>query len=128
MSQKTPKQILGARGERLAAEYLQNKGYTILEKNFSVHKIGEIDLIAQKGDEIVFIEVKTRTGNQYGYPEEAVDYWKAKKISRAARHFLYLRQLDNTYVRFDIISVHIDEKNNVHTIRHNENIPLALNY
>lgn len=128
MSSHTPAQTLGARGEQLAAEYLQKKGYTIIEKNFTVHKIGEIDLIVEKDDEIVFIEVKTRTGDQYGYPEEAVDYWKAKKISRTARHFLHARHMDDRYVRFDIISVTIHEKDKKNDIRHNENIPLALDY
>lgn len=128
MPSHTPAQTLGSRGEQLAAEYLQNKGYTILEKNFTVHKIGEIDLIAQKGDEIIFIEVKTRTGDQYGYPEEAVNYWKAKKISRTARHFLHTRRMNDKYVRFDIISVTVHEKDGENDIRHNENIPLPIEY
>lgn len=128
MPSHTSAQTLGARGEQLAAEYLQQNGYTIIERNFTVHKIGEIDLIAQKGDEIVFIEVKTRTGDRYGYPEEAVNYWKAKKISRAARHFLHTRHIDDKYVRFDIVSVIIYEEDEKNDIRHNKNIPLPLEY
>ncbi len=126
MSQKTPAQILGTRGEELAAEYLENKGYTILEKNFTVHKIGEIDLIVKKGDEIIFVEVKTRTGIRYGYPEEAVNYWKVKKISRAARHFLHTRNIHDTYIRFDIVSVYIQEEDEKNDILHTENISLSL--
>jgi len=124
----TPKQILGTHGEQLAAEFMKNKGYTIFEKNYRVHHTGEIDLIAQKGDEIVFIEVKTRSSTQYGYPEEAVDYWKAKKISKSMRHFLHIHSLHDSYIRFDVISVYINEKNNITDIRHNENVILPTNY
>jgi putative endonuclease len=125
---KTSKQYLGIYGERLAAEFLQHKGYIILEKNFNVHHIGEIDLIAQKNDEIVFIEVKTRTSEHYGYPEEAVNDWKIKKISRCARNFLHTRNLHTVYARFDIISVIIDEKTNNTTIKHIPNISISLDY
>lgn len=122
MPSHTPAQTLGSRGEQLAAQYLQDKGYTIIERNFTVHKVGEIDLITKKGDEIVFIEVKTRTGIQYGYPEEAVDWRKMKKISRAAQYFLSIKHLHYAYIRFDVISVHIHDKNQLPTITHIEDV------
>ena len=62
---------LGASGEKAACEYLQGKGYTIREMNWRSGKL-ELDIVAQKGTVLVFIEVKTRQNNQYGFPEEAI--------------------------------------------------------
>ena len=73
------KKEIGKRGEQLAAEYLKNNGYKILDTNYQKRK-GEIDLIAYDptSDEIVFIEVKARSSQSYGYPEEAVNQNKIK--------------------------------------------------
>ena len=69
---RTPEQRLGELGERLAAEYVQKKGMRILEHNYRIRG-GEIDLIAQDGREVVFIEVKTRASREFGRGVEAVD-------------------------------------------------------
>lgn len=93
----------GQEGERLAAEYLQNKGFLILETNYRVRK-SEIDIIASKGELMVFVEVKLRRNADYGFPEEAVDEKKWNKITEGAE--AYLEKCGwNGIIRFDIISI-----------------------
>jgi len=78
---------VGELGENIAARYLANSGYAILEKNYTC-KFGEIDIIAKKGMVIAFVEVKTRTNISCGYPEEAVNKYKIKKIKNTANFFI----------------------------------------
>lgn len=97
------KQTLGKWGESTATSFLEAKGYQILEKNWrSVH--GEIDIIAIKENEIVFVEVKTRTTDHYGFPEEAVQKKKRQHLINCAVQFIQERQLPNEW-RIDIISI-----------------------
>ena len=99
---------MGKEGESQAAEFLQKKGFAIVERNYR-HKHAEIDLIVKKGDFIVFVEVKTRTYSFYGEPEAFVDSRKAATILRAAEQYTY----DNKYegnIRFDIVSVKTGSK------------------
>jgi putative endonuclease len=93
----------GAEGEKLAAEYLQKKGYKVLDINWKYERC-EIDIIAEKKGLIVFVEVKTRSGANYGWPEEAVNPAKQKNIAKAADAYLEEKNLDKE-IRFDIISV-----------------------
>lgn len=92
----------GAFAEDRAAEYLRKQGYTILERNLKFNKI-EIDIVAQKNQEIVFVEVKARSG-EYQDPVDAVDRKKRAKMTAGAD--IYLRRLDQLYqYRFDIITL-----------------------
>lgn len=94
---------IGAWGEELACAYLSEKGYCILERDWhSGHR--DIDIIAQKGDVVVFIEVKTRRNADFGLPEEAVDYRKRRNLRLAMNHYVKYRHLDNP-IRFDIVSI-----------------------
>ncbi|MDQ3071958.1 MAG: YraN family protein [Bacteroidota bacterium] len=93
----------GQSGEQLAVSYLEQKRYTILARNWKDERC-EIDIIARKDGVIVFVEVKTRTGARYGWPEDAVSPAKQEKIANAAEAFLIEKGLD-TEIRFDIISV-----------------------
>ncbi|MFL5653068.1 MAG: YraN family protein, partial [Ktedonobacteraceae bacterium] len=77
------RQGLGRTGERLAAEELARRGYRILEQNFRCSH-GEIDLVAEDEHDLIFVEVKTRRGNKYGLPEEAVTYRKRQKLVQVA--------------------------------------------
>lgn len=95
---------LGAAGEEAALSYLMRQGYRLLEKNYRC-RLGEIDLIAEDGESVVFIEVKTRSNLLFGVPQEAVDHSKQKKIRRIAQHFLLSRGLEEKPVRFDVIAV-----------------------
>lgn len=106
---------LGKYGEEISKQYLLKLGYEIIETNFSC-KQGEIDIIATDKNEIVFIEVKTRSNFKYGLPAEAVDINKQKHITKAAKYYVYINKLENEYIRFDIIEVYI--KNTVLKINH----------
>jgi len=100
------KKRLGAYGENLAADFLIRKGCQILDRNFRASS-GEIDLIATSGDELLFVEVKTRSDSVSGYPELAVDWQKVKKISQTARRYMLSRRLDSFW-RVDIVSIEIN--------------------
>lgn len=95
----------GQEGEKLAADHLKRKGYTILATNWRSLPY-ELDIIAQIGDEIVFVEVKTRRSTSHGYPEKAVTMKKAKNLFEAATIYLEENDLENE-IRFDIISITI---------------------
>lgn len=93
----------GKEGEELARKYLENQGYTILENNWRNRHL-EIDIIATKGNEIIFIEVKTRFNKKWGAPWEAVNAKKRRLIMAAAD--IYLRTNRNSREpRFDILSI-----------------------
>lgn len=95
--------ILGNSGEDSACEYLQKKGYSIIERNWrSGHK--ELDLIASNGSELVIVEVKTRSGRQFGNPQDAVTDRKIMRIVSAAHAYVRYHRIDLP-VRFDIISI-----------------------
>lgn len=97
---------LGKTGEELAVQYLTDKGYTILERNWrNRHK--EIDIIAKDGDELVIVEVKTRQNSNFGQPDLAVNKQKQRLLIYAANAYIFRNNLDiNT--RFDIISIVFD--------------------
>jgi putative endonuclease len=116
---KTPKaarQGLGRTGERLAAEELVRRGYSIIERNFRC-RYGEIDLIAEKGDDLVFIEVKTRRGNAYGLPEEAVTPRKQQKIVQVASYYLDLHACSERSWRIDVVAVQLSASGRFEEIR-----------
>lgn len=94
---------IGDWGEGLALEYLESKGYTVVAKNYRYSRF-EIDLIAEKDDLLVFIEVKTRSGIQFGYPEDWVDNNKVQRILEASDNYIH----DNDWqkgIRFDVIAI-----------------------
>jgi len=95
--------LLGAKGEDTAAEFLASNGHTILARNYK-HGKCEIDIISTDEAFTVFTEVKTRSTDYFGYPEESVDKKKRKKIRRAAEEYMYEKGLD-TNIRFDIVSI-----------------------
>lgn len=101
------KRDLGTKGEELAVKYLKGKGFKIIEKNFRA-PFGEIDIIAEDRDTLVFIEVKTRTDDSFGLPFEAVDARKRERMRRIA--LLYLKNLGKERpARFDVISIEIKD-------------------
>ena len=100
---------LGQRGEEIALKFLKKQGYKIRACNYKT-KLGEIDIIANDGDTLVFIEVKTRESLEYGHPFEAVNARKRKKIANVA--LLYLKKFDELpQCRFDVVSIHINDGN-----------------
>ena len=98
---------LGREGEDAAEAYLKKKGYRIIEKNFRC-KLGEIDIIAEQGGVVVFIEVKARAGHQYGHPFNAVTPSKQRKIIQVAQSFLAKHRLLEKPTRFDVVGLTAD--------------------
>lgn len=100
---RSPRQALGAAGEAAAAEALRVAGYAILEHNVRT-PFGEIDLIARQGGALCFIEVKTRAGEAFGHPFEAVTPAKRSTMRRCAAFLLQARKWDDA-CRFDVVAV-----------------------
>ena len=108
---------LGRKGESLAKAHLETAGYEILDENWTHGKL-EVDLIAYKDRVIIFTEVKTRTGNYFGEPEDFVDARKQRLLADAADEYIYLMDHQGE-VRFDIISILFDRKEN-YVLKHIE--------
>lgn len=106
--QDVHKKVLGKKGERLAEAYLKQKGMVILQRNFRT-PFGEADLIVQDGDEIVFVEVKTREGNAFGTPREAVGKQKQQRYYQIAKYY-WLKTEEEPNARFDVVEVYQDGK------------------
>ena len=100
------KKLLGKKGEKLVVEYLKDKGYTILKTNYRT-PMGEADIIAQDGDEIAFVEVKTRTTDKYGTPAESVVKKKRLTYTKIAK-FYWLQTGEEPNARFDVAEVYAD--------------------
>ncbi len=119
----TSKRTFGDLGEKLAARYLQDKNYKIIEKNFQNNigrRLGEIDIIAKDGEELVFVEVKTREFQKYAdtLPEENITQTKLLRLAKIANAYLNLHRLDDAPYRFDALSVWIDKDNKKAKIKH----------
>ncbi|MBB6609782.1 YraN family protein [Pontibacter sp. Tf4] len=95
--------LTGQYGERLAQQYLQQQGYSIQERNYR-HKRAEIDIIAKKDNVLVFVEVKTRTTDKFGFPEEAVSARKEEMLLGAAEAYILATGWEQD-IRFDIMAV-----------------------
>ncbi len=109
-------QEAGKEGEALAAQFLENKGYQVRDRNYRYQR-AEIDLIVQKDQLLVFVEVKYRTSTTFGYPEDFVDAPQASRIIEAADHYLcQINWIGN--IRFDIVAVMMQQAAPV--IRHFE--------
>lgn len=95
---------LGARGEEAAARFLANRGYEILERNWTC-AAGEADIVARDANVIVFVEVKTRSDSSMGFPAEAVTAKKRQRYERIACLYLERHAFSEMLVRFDVISL-----------------------
>lgn len=105
------KHEIGKLGEDLATDFLIKQNYKIVERNFEC-KQGEIDIVAIDKNEVVFVEVKTRTGKTYGAPVDAVDENKKKHLIKSIKYYIYKKNLENAFIRIDIIEVYIKENGN----------------
>lgn len=106
---------LGNIGEEISCKYLEQIGYKIIERNFSCRQ-GEIDIIARDKNELIFIEVKTRSNFIFGKPKESVNLNKQKHIIKSTKYYLHIHRLDKAFVRFDVIEVYF--KKNKYIIKH----------
>ena len=110
---------LGNRGEELARRFLLGRGFTILETNYR-QRWGEVDVVARLGPEVVFVEVRTRSGDAFGSPEESVTEGKARRLAATAQTFLQERGMEEAPWRIDLVAVRVDSRGNAR-ISHVEN-------
>lgn len=113
--------VLGKWGEELAAEYLQRKGYSIIDRDWKSGR-RDIDIVATDDDTVVFVEVKTRHDSLFGPPEESVDYRKRENLRLAINHYVKCHNV-SLPIRFDIISI-IGSLGHETEIEHFEDVPL----
>jgi putative endonuclease len=119
---------VGALGEKIALRYLKNKGYQVLDKNYSIKffsglQRGEIDIIAKKENVISFIEVKTLTGENLVFsPERKVNFLKQRKLIKTAKKWLMEKKLPlETQWQIDVIAIRLDPAKKIAKIRHFKN-------
>jgi putative endonuclease len=103
---------LGRVGEQKAVDFLKDKGYKLLAKNFKTH-IGEIDIIVKDGEYTVFVEVKTRLNDDFGAPSEAVTRKKQEKYFRVASEYLRNNKLTDSACRFDVVEIENGQINHI---------------
>ncbi len=115
------RQSLGHLGEALAANYLEKKGYAILERNWRT-PYGEIDLIAQVNGVIVFVEVKTRASRSLGPPEISITPRKAEHMRSAAEYYIQQHSEMNNDWRVDVLTILLSKGNSPPLIDHFENV------
>jgi len=124
---KSDNKQVGAIGEDAAAQFLRKKDYQILERNFHT-RWGEIDIIAREKrkdpifPKIVFVEVKTKTGDQYGEPWEMINRNKYQQVKNMAQVYLTKNGLGEVPCRIDVIGVWLDLEHEVEKIKHWENV------
>lgn len=99
----------GETGEEIAEEYLTGLGMKILKRNFRFGRSGEIDIIAEDGDALVFVEVKSAKSAAFGDPLGFVTPGKIKKLRRAAEGYLYINEISGKECRFDVVAVKIGD-------------------
>lgn len=119
---------IAIKGEQIAVEYLKKKGYVIIERNFRGRNT-EIDIIAidpstgsGQVDTLVFIEVKTRTSNQFGSPFEAIAFWKLRSLKKAALYYKLLHQKLPELLRIDAVGIILKSNNQIVSIELMKNI------
>lgn len=113
----------GSLGESIAEKYLRDKGYKIIERRYRIRG-GEIDLVAIDKGAVVFVEVKTRTSEEYGAPEEAVGTTKQKRLLRAvARYLAAHKEFEKMNRRIDVVAIDLDTVSRRAQVRH---IPCAV--
>ena len=103
---------MGRAGEKRAVKFLKNKGFKILKTNYNT-PLGEIDIIAEDKETIVFVEVKTRTSEDYGLPREAVDRRKQEKYYKTATFYLQREKKMERECRFDVVEVENEKINHI---------------
>lgn len=115
---------LGRRGEEIASNYLQSKGYYVVQRNFRAKQYGEVDIIAQKGNLLIFVEVKTRAGDQFGRPEEAVGRAKLRELRKMVDYYFNLYPETELSPQIDVVAITLNSNNSLQKLEHFENITL----
>ena len=100
----------GTVGEELAIKFLQEKGFSIVQKNFHYGKIGEIDIVAKDKDTLVFVEVKARSSFKYGTGLDAITPSKQRQMVTVTKGYIQINKIVNVPLRFDVISIDMSAK------------------
>lgn len=116
---KTKKE-LGRIAEDHAARYLASRGYRIKDRNFRLSRGPEVDIIAERKDVLVFVEVRSRSSTGFGNPRDSVTPWKQRQIIRAASGYIQYRERRERVMRFDIVEVYLTPEGRVQKIAHYE--------
>ena len=114
------RQEVGKLGEKAARKFLKKRGYRIRETGFRCHH-GEIDIIAQKKDYLVFVEVRTRSNLDFGTPEESITQAKKEKLIASALTYTSIHQNLSPVWRIDVVAIELNEKGKPRRIEHIEN-------
>jgi putative endonuclease len=114
---------IGKIGERLAIKYLLDNNFLIIQTNFK-SKLGEIDIIAEKNNKVLFIEVKTRIGLSKGFPYEAVDKKKISHMKKTAQFFLLKNNYKNYKLSLNLISIVLNNDLTINQMKYYENIEI----
>ncbi len=121
---KTKNYKKGREGEEIAREFLKEKGFRLIESNYS-NVLGEIDIIMSDKDWLVFVEVKLKIGDKYGSPEEMINKNKLAKVRRVAESFLVLEKetaKNFEKYRIDAVCIVLNGDKTVESIKHYENL------
>ena len=118
----TARSLTGARGERIARDYLESQGYDVLDTNYRC-RWGEIDLVAQQDDTLVFVEVRTKRHLSYGTPQESLTKSKVARLIATAETYLQEHESDGANWRIDLIAVLLAPNGAVAEVQH---IPNAI--
>lgn len=114
------RQEVGKLGEKIARDYLKKKGYRIQELNYRCRE-GEIDIICKKNDCLVFVEVRTKTGSDFGIPEESITFAKKGKLINTALTYLRKQKKPQELWRIDFIAIEMNDKGKTSRVEHIEN-------
>lgn len=109
---------IGNEGEEIAAAYLESKGWLILDRNYFFEK-AEVDIVAYDHTQIIFVEVKLRSGTYFGRPEEYITPKKEQLVKKAAEAWVYERKMETALVRFDVVAI-VQKGTNAPDISHFE--------
>ena len=117
---KSQNKVTGNKGEELAATYLEKKGYKIRERNFRT-RFGEVDIICQDGQALVFLEVKTKIGHDFGEPEEMVNKRKLSQVKKMGEVYLQDKGL-NVACRVDVVAIVLTSDGEVERLEHYQGV------
>jgi len=112
---------IGYLGESIARKYLEDKGYIVIDQNYK-NKYAEIDLIARDGNGLIFIEVKTRIGEQFGTPEQSINRDKMQRLIKNAQAYVIIKNYRNISYRIDAVCIVLDRDKEIKRINHYQNI------
>lgn len=115
---------LGSDGEQIAIDYLKSLDYNIIKKNFHFGKVGELDIVAEDGEFLVFCEVKTRSNDNYGSGLDAITPKKQKQLVNVAKGYLTINKIKDKSCRFDAIIINF--KHNNYEIEHYKDIIMIM--